>query len=322
MSIPRVDLTPLDPSRADASARAVVGAALAEALREVGFVTLVGHGARVAPIAASLAAAHRFFALSSTQKHALAPQRWNAASPNVYRGYFPSSAHGKEGFDLGEPALDDADEGLLAGPYAERNRYPEALGDAWRARMGAAFDAFHSVGHELVGLLAEALGGDARRAQAHFARPAGLSTLRFNFYPGLAEPVEHSAEDGAALACETHVDSGMLTLLVQDEVGGLQVRTREREWIDVPPEPGALVVNAGRALGRASDRELRATPHRVLHSAGVRLSVPFFLEPVPDCPVSPAALGLPAEAGEAQRYEDFLRESLAAFPEYQREGAG
>ena len=314
--LPRIDLTPLRTEAEDASASRAVGAALCEALHDVGFATLVGHGVDGGAREPVFAAARRLFALPDAEKLRLAPRRWNAAARNVYRGYFPSSANGKEGFDLGEPALDDAPESAVAGPYAERNAYPEALGDAWCGAVGAGFTALHGVGSAVVAALALALGGDPARARRHFARPESLSTLRFNFYPGLDEPVERSAEDGAALACETHVDSGMLTLLAQDEVGGLQVRTREGEWIDVPPEPEALVANAGRALGRASAGRLRATPHRVLHNAGPRLSIPFFFEPGPHCPVSPAALGLPD--APAPRYEDFLRDSLRKFPEYAR----
>ena len=75
-----------------------------------------------------------------------------------------------------------------------------------------------------------------------------------------------------------HKDAGLLTLLLQDHVGGLQVET-PRGWIDVAPLPGTFVVNIGELLELASDGYLRATLHRVVAPPpGVeRLSVAFFL---------------------------------------------
>ncbi len=313
MSLPRIDLAP---RRADDRATAArVATELRDALRDVGFVTIVGHGAE-ADIAAILPLARRFFALDAAAKHALAPRRWNPASPNVYRGYFPSSADGKEGWDLGEPARVASD--AAEGPYAEANLYPDTPGTDWRGELERHYAALHGVGTLLLAALAEVVGGDPAAACGAFARPESLSTLRFNFYPESATPHTLAKDDGAPLVCEAHADSGMLTLLAQDEVGGLQVRTRERRWVDVAPEPGALVVNAGRALQQASEGVVRATPHRVLYAHTERLSVPFFFEPGPECPVGPAALGRPAPQDDAPRYEDFLRDSLRAFPEYAR----
>ena len=68
-----------------------------------------------------------------------------------------------------------------------------------------------------------------------FARFKTLSTLRFNFYPNQTTPVEISKQDGVALGCETHVDSGIFTVLYQDKKGGLQVQNRKtKKWYDVP----------------------------------------------------------------------------------------
>ena len=82
-----------------------------------------------------------------------------------------------------------------------------------------------------------------------FSRLKTLSTLRFNFYPNQTTPVEISKQDGVALGCETHVDSGIFTVLYQDKKGGLQVQNRKtKKWYDVPFNKKALVVNTGRAL--------------------------------------------------------------------------
>ena len=62
-----------------------------------------------------------------------------------------------------------------------------------------------------------------------FSRFKTLSTLRFNYYPNQTKPVEISKQDGVALGCETHVDSGIFTILYQDKKGGLQVQNRQNK---------------------------------------------------------------------------------------------
>ncbi len=283
-------------------------------------MTIVGHGVDVKRIASLVDAALRFFALPESSKLTAAPERWNPESPNQYRGYFPSSVAGKQGLDIGEPNLED--ETLLARPFHERNRVPDELGDAWLHTISAYFDEISRVAGLVFEALTESLDGNPALARAAFARPASLSTLRFNFYPERDTPVAFAKDDGAGLCCETHVDSGLLTLLYQDDRGGLQVRNAAGEWLDVPPDEDAFVVNTGLALQRLTSRALVATQHRVLQAEGPRLSIPFFFEPIPDFEMAPRSLGLPETSEEpAESYEAYLAESMKRFSEYQRDPA-
>ena len=76
-----------------------------------------------------------------------------------------------------------------------------------------------------------------------------------------------------------HTDYGLLTLLAQDDSGGLQVAAPEG-WIDAPPIPGTLVCNIGDMLDHLTGGWYRSTPHRVRNLSGHgRLSFPFFLDP-------------------------------------------
>jgi isopenicillin N synthase-like dioxygenase len=99
------------------------------------------------------------------------------------------------------------------------------------------------------------------------------------------------------------------------------VRDARGRWHDVPFDPNALVVNTGLALQRVSDDALPATHHRVLLCREERVSIPFFLEPAYDFPVSGESLGLSARScrSPAPTYEHFLRDSLSKFVEYDRD---
>lgn len=318
--IPQVDLAPITAEGPGAASAQPVLDALRTACSEVGFVTITGHGVPLERVAEIVGAAQQFFALPDADKLGVAPRQWNPGSPNVYRGYFPSSANGKEGLDIGDPTLGAEHSALLGEPYYERNRFPPTLGEDWQDTIERYFAALSALGRILMEAMVTALAGDPSRIAPAFARPRGASTLRFNYYPGLEVPASISAEDGTPLACETHVDSGVLTILYQDRMGGLQVRDRERRWHDVPFDASAFVVNTGLAFQLLSGRAFAATPHRVRFTAGRRLSIPFFYEPAHDFPIEPRSLGLPGKApSPVLNYGAFLKDSLAKFPEYQRD---
>jgi len=317
--IPRIDLSPVVCHGVDAPEARGVLEQVRRAGGEIGFMTVTGHGVGREKIEAVADCARRFFGLAGEAKSAVAPRRWNAASPNHYRGYFPSSVNGKEGFDIGDPQLDASRDALLARPYYETNRFPSELGSGWVTAVADYFDALSQLGRTVMETMVASLGGKPATVGHAFGRPESLSTLRFNGYPAQHEPVEISKEDGAPLACETHVDSGLVTILFQDETGGLQVRGRDRCWHEVLPDEDAFVVNTGRAMARITNGRFAATPHRVLMTTVERLSIPFFFEPRYDCRLAAQTFGLNGGTrGEALDYETFLRRSLAKFPEYDR----
>ena len=153
-----------------------------------------------------------------------------------------------------------------------------------------------------------------------FSRLKTLSTLRFNFYSKQIKPIEISREDGVALGCETHVDSGIFTILYQDKKGGLQVQNRKtKKWHNVPFNKHALIVNTGLALQFLSKGRFKATNHRVLWNKTKRMSIPFFLEPSYDFKMDHSFLNVKTKnKDKSVVFEKFLNNSLKKFIEYQR----
>jgi isopenicillin N synthase-like dioxygenase len=101
-------------------------------------------------------------------------------------------------------------------------------------------------------------------------------------------------------------------LLVQDDVGGLQVRTQSGAWVDVPRLPGRFVVNVGDMLHRMSNGRLLSTPHRVINRSGhERYSCPFFFDPHVNTLIEPLPGTGPARF-EPIKYANFLKRELQA----------
>jgi isopenicillin N synthase-like dioxygenase len=100
-------------------------------------------------------------------------------------------------------------------------------------------------------------------------------------------PPRQTASSADQQGAGAHTDYGCVTLLYQDDAGGLQVQNVNGEWIDAPPIEGTYVVNIGDMMARWSNDRYTSTPHRVISPLGVdRYSMPFFAEPHPDTEIS------------------------------------
>ncbi len=275
-SLPLIDIAPLYSN--DASAWPAVTEQIDRACRDWGFFYIVGHPIGSERIDALLSAAKRFFALPAAEKLSI-----DITQTAHHRGYGaiateqldPSKPSDlKETFDMGFHMPVDHPDVVAGKPLRGPNRHPHLPG--WAELMEQHYADMQDLAKTLLRAMAMALDIEHDFFDARFHEP--ISVLRLIHYPP-----RHTASSAEQQGAGAHTDYGCVTLLYQDDAGGLQVRARGGEWIDAPPLAGSFVVNIGDMLARWSNDRYTSTPHRVISPLGVdRYAMPFFAEPHPD----------------------------------------
>ena len=292
---------------------------ITKACVEVGFFQVIGHGLKNEEIKNICNIGNKFFNMNDKYKRKLSPKKWNKKNKNLYRGYFPNDVNGKEGLDIGDLKVTKNYSLKVKSQYIEYLNLKKNFNNSSIKTLNKYFDNIFSLSETLFKGILTLYKKNPSISNKAFSRLKTLSTLRFNYYPNQTKPVEISKQDGVSLGCETHVDSGIFTILYQDKKGGLQVQNRKnKKWYNVPFNKKALVVNTGRALEYLSKGKFKATNHRVLWNKSKRLSVPFFFEPSYDFKMNKSYLNSKKYNESGQIYEKFLNQSLKKFVEYQR----
>ncbi len=334
--IPRIDVAPLFAGPSPQRDR--VDTAILAVARQSGFMTIGGLPADLPMDAAHRRALLRIFDLPPDETRKLWRQKFAADHRNIYRGWFPlqnGAETYKEGIDLGpDIAHPDVTGGATRidarDPLREATPMPaEAILPGWREAAASYFRAMERVGAALMHALARGLQLPENIFDAAF--DGGISTLRLIRYPvrppesmaGVPEDRLWVERDGCRhyMLGRAHVDSGLVTLLAQDGVAGLQARGPALDggaWLDVPPEEGTLAVNFGKLLESWTGGRIKATEHRVighgLTGGQERCSVPFFYEPRTDAEIAP--LPLPGIDFVPFRYGDYLWSTMTKFVEF------
>jgi len=285
----------------------------------IGFFQITGHGISQKNIKNICNVGNKFFNSPEKNKRKLSPKKWNFRNKNVYRGYFPNDVNGKEGLDIGDLKVTKRYASSTKNQYIEYLNLNKSMDKNSIKILSSYFDKIFFLGETLFKGIIKLYNKDIKNSKKVFSRLKTLSTLRFNYYPNQTKPVEISKQDGVALGCETHVDSGVFTILYQDKKGGLQVQNRKtKKWHNVPFNKKALVVNTGRALEFLSKGKFKATNHRVIWNKTKRMSIPFFFEPSYDFRMNKSFLNKNITKNNGLIYEKFLNQSLKKFVEYQR----
>ena len=331
--VPVIDVAPLR----DGADPAGVGAELARAATETGFLYVRNHGIDAGLVERARRAALEFFRLPEEAKREAGTNRYHhgylkPGSTQMYDGArldlkesfnwgveWGIELHGEAGAGAGDapavvhgagsPGASAAGHGAgpddepAGGPGGEAH-YESGCGpdietppanpllgpNVWPAAMPALkpsvhpyFEAASACAEDLLRGFALGAGLDAEHFIRLRDRPVSRGSLQY--YP--PQP-DDAGEDRFGVA--PHTDFGVLTVLCQDEIGGLQIQRRNGDWAAMPPIPGTLVVNIGDLLERWSNRRYRSTVHRVINASGrERLSLVLAYDPNFETLVDPRA---------------------------------
>jgi isopenicillin N synthase-like dioxygenase len=300
--VPVVDISAL---RGGSAARDEVARQLDAARRDVGFFYIVGHDVDEGLPRRLEALSREFFGLPDDEKAGIAM----AAGGRAWRGWFPVGGEltsgrpdRKEGIYFGAELGPDHPRVAAGVPLHGPNLFPTrpaGLRDAVLAYIAAMTD----LGHLLASAIARALGlADGWFATHLTAEPTVL--FRIFHYPPAAATAATAPGGERPWGVAEHTDYGLLTILRQDDTGGLEVRT-PTGWTAAPPIPGSFVCNLGDMLERMTGGLYRSTPHRVRNQDRVgRVSFAFFFDPSWDAEVGPLPLGgAPPPAPSAPRWD-------------------
>lgn len=286
--IPLIDIAPLrDPAHFEETAQQLVQTA-----RDIGFFYVTGHGVPADLRARAFAASRRFFDLREADKASVAVNQnqrgWMAQGQTTLEG---SKTHdAKEVFFWGFDTAED-DPSYRAGvPMVAPNQWPTAVAPWLQTEITPYYAAVLDLSRLLLSALAAGLGQDPAFFAPHYKVPLGRGQLVY--YP----PQEAKDDAAQRLGAAPHTDFGVLTVLAQDDLGGLQVRAPSGDWIEAPPVPDSFVCNIGDLLQMWTGGQLRSTVHRVINRARVpRYSIPIFCDPGSTTPIDPGDFGRPTD---------------------------
>ena len=309
MSLPIVDMAPL--FTRNASARQAAAVEIARASEDEGFFYAVGHGIDAETLRRLEREAGAFFALPAADKAEIAMAHGGAA----WRGWFPLRGEltsgrpdDKEGLYFGEELGPDDPRVAAGWPLHGANLWPTAM-----PGLAPVVKAFMRQAERAAAALMEGVSLALGLEADHFARTyLERPTILFRIFRYPPTPRE-------SWGVGEHTDYGLLTLLAQDEAGGLEVKTRSG-WRPAPPMPSALVCNIGDMLERLTGGRFVSTPHRVINASGRdRLSFPFFYDPdfsavmtpVPGAPIAGSGIAR-WDGADVRAYDGTYREYLLA----------
>ena len=281
--IPVIDISPLVGSQDNPKSLRKTAKEIENACKNIGFFYVKNHQIPQNHLDAVILVMQEFFNLPEEEK-----MKIHIGNSDVFRGYTPL---GKEltnakydwhecvdfGLDL-EPNHPEVIAGnQLLGP----NQWPENQPN-FRKALESHWDLMILLGRRITEGLAMSLGFDKKK----FARfmNKSHSFMRISNYPPYGKDQEENVGDGIG----AHIDYGFLTILLQDNIGGLEVKNADNEWVSAPMIPGTFLINIGHMIQRWTNDYYKATVHRVIPPKHeTRCSLPFFFEPNFDAIVVP-----------------------------------
>jgi isopenicillin N synthase-like dioxygenase len=273
ITIPVVDLA--DFTSGDEKKKADFVQRLGKAYEDVGFVAVKNHGISDALISDLYQYVQEFFSLPSDKKRMY--EIPELAGQRGYTSFGKEHAKGSDAPDLKEFFQYGQ---IVPENHPLKPEYPDNVSVAevsgFNETLFQAYRAFEKSGKTLLQAIALYLGLDENYFDNKVEE--GNSILRAIHYPPI------TVEPKSAIRAEQHEDINLITLLVGASAGGLEILTKQNEWVPVTSLPEQIVVNVGDMLQRLTNNKLKSTTHRVVnpprelwHTS--RFSIPFFLHP-------------------------------------------
>ena len=312
--LPIIDVTALNGGAIDDMR--TVAREIGAACERHGFFYITGHGIPEALMERMFAESTRFFAMPPEHKLKIKINRAN-------RGYVPPGASAQnissvesankrnqyESLMIRDELEPGAPEEIANNPMHGPNQWVDGL-PGFKETCLEYYEVLKTLGRKFLPAFALALDLAPDHFEQYFRQPT--TSLRLLHYPRQ----ESHVEDGYGHA--PHTDYGFLTILTQDEVGGLEVYDKAtRHWIQASSVPGAFVVNIGDALARWTNNRFVSTPHRVasMTVGRERYSIPFFFHLDVDANIEVLSICCGPENPPRYppiRFGDYLAERLAA----------
>jgi len=251
----------------DPTAKKAVAEQIAEAFKSSGFLYLQNHGVPEDQVSLAFSESARFFERPQSQKAEL---QWT--TPDSNRGYVAwgrekvtQSADPEEIARLraSNPDLKESVEIGREGVPGFPNQWPDRYDDEGKTfthDMQAFFLRLKDLHIEVMRAIALGMGMDEDFFDSY--TDAGDNTLRLLHYPSVKKSLWK--QNPNQVRAGEHSDYGSITLLFQDDIGGLEVKSPRGTWVRAKPIPGTIVVNAGDLLSRWSNDIIRSTKHRVI----------------------------------------------------------
>ena len=267
--IPIIDLAPVT-----AGGIGPVAKAMRAASRTAGFFYVANHGVPGETTEAALAAARSFFARPESWKRRVAVNALHRGFLGMGEAKLRDDADSdrKESYVWGLE-LDENDPDVRAGkPLMGPNRWPADMPEM-RAALYGWYEAAGGCARTILRALAVGLDLPETFFAARFAKPLARGAL-------VHYPPHPAGADARVFGAAAHTDYGGITLVHQDDAGGLEVQNHEGAWLPAHPIPGTLVVNIGDLMARWTNDVFASTPHRVINRSGAeRYSMAVFFDP-------------------------------------------
>jgi len=281
--IPIIDISPLSEPNTHSKFLRKVGDEIRDACKNVGFFYVINHEISESHLYNLILSIQNFFNLSLDEK-----MKIYIKNSDIYRGYTPlgkevtnNQYDWHECVDFGPDFKQDNSQGINSNQLLGPNQWPKKPNNLTKL-LESYREHMIPLGRKITQGISISLGLPKNYFEPFINK--SHSYFRISSYP----PYKENKKSNIGKGIGPHTDYGFLTILLQDKVGGLEIKNSNDEWFSAPIIPGAFLINVGYMIQRWTNDYYMATIHRVVQPKNkTRYSLPFFFEPNLDAIVEP-----------------------------------